>query len=236
MKIILKNILKAVAIICYFSILAYASIKMDKARLVEDIKVFSGIFLVFGIIVLEKAYKKDNGKLAITAIELLILSFYSLSIMHMIDLLKYDFKTSILISAIVASSYYIIKGIIIYTRERKDVLENLSDIADIVKEDKPVKKEARKRSKKHDEIKKNTNGNLLEENKKGKKVTVDEAKKEQKEKSSKVNKETPEDSTEDKKEIEEKIKDSKKTNKSKNNNKKVKEKAKKKKGPKRMKK
>lgn len=157
MKTILKNILKAVGVICYFLVLAFATTRMEIARLANDIEIFSGVFLVLGLIAMEIAYKKDSGMIAITAIELLVISFYSLSIKHMTNLFEYDFKNALIISAIVAGIYYVVKGIILYTKERKELLNNLSDISEIVKKDEPVKKEAKKREKKQEEPKEKKN-------------------------------------------------------------------------------
>lgn len=147
MKKIEKNLSKALCIIIYFIILFFAYTRMNLDRLAQDIQVFSGAFLVLGILALEKAYKKDSGEVAITGIELLVLSIHSLSIMHMITLLKYDFKSYMLISSGIVVIYYVLKVIIIYTKDKKEYLKGLSDISKIVKEDEPIKKEAKKRNK-----------------------------------------------------------------------------------------
>ena len=147
MKKIEKNLSKALCIIIYFIILFFAYTRMNLDRLAQDIQVFSGAFLVLGILALEKAYKKDSGEVAITGIELLALSIHSLSIMHMITLLKYDFKSYMLISSGIVVIYYVLKVIIIYTKDKKEYLKGLSDISKIVKEDEPIKKEAKKRNK-----------------------------------------------------------------------------------------
>ena len=147
MKKIGKNLSRALCIIIYFIILFFAYTRMNLDRLAQDIQVFSGAFLVLGILALEKAYKKDSGEVAITGIELLVLSIHSLSIMHMITLLKYDFKSYMLISSWIVVIYYVLKVIIIYTKDKKEYLKGLSDISKIVKEDEPIKKEAKKRNK-----------------------------------------------------------------------------------------
>ena len=145
MKKIGKNLLIALGIVIYFLTLIFAYTRMNIDRLSTDIQVFSGTFLVLGILALEKAYKKDSGKIAIAGIELLILSFYSLSIMHVVTLFKYDFRWYLSISSVIVTIYYLLKAIIIYTKDKKEDLKKLSDISKIVKEDKPVKKEAKKR-------------------------------------------------------------------------------------------
>ena len=117
---------------------------MNLDRLAQDIQVFSELFNIRNISI-RKAYKKDSGEVAITGIELLALSIYSLSIMHMITLLKYDFKSYMLISSGIVVIYYVLKVIIIYTKDKKEYLKGLSDISKIVKEDEPIKKKLKKK-------------------------------------------------------------------------------------------
>ena len=105
------------------------------------------MFLVLGLLGLEKAYRADEGKTAISSIELLVMSFYSLSITHITSLIKCDFIKYMFISAGVIGVYYLIKEILIYTKKKKDDLKKLSDISEIVKKDEPIKKEAKKRNK-----------------------------------------------------------------------------------------
>ena len=144
MKTIGNNILKAIGIAGYFFVLMLAYQKMNTDRLIGDIEVFSGMFLVLGIIMLEVAYKKDNGKSAISAIELLVLAIHSLSIMHVIKFFKYNFNMYLMISAGVCSGYYVVKAIIENTIEKRKSLKQLSDISEIVKEE-PIKKEAKRK-------------------------------------------------------------------------------------------
>ena len=168
MKKITKDLIIAICLIAYVLILALAYTKMNIDRLSKDIQVFAGAFLVLGLLGLEKAYKSDDGKTAITAIELLVMSFYSLSIMHMVALIKCDFINYMFFSAGAIAIYYFIKEIIIFTKQKRDDLKNLSDISEIVKKDEPIKKEAKKRSK--DE--KIENNNLSVENKKENKEKI----------------------------------------------------------------
>ena len=187
MKVIFKNLLKAIGIMCYFIILNFAYTRMNTDRLINDIEVFSGIFLVIGLVMLEIAYKKDSGKSAISGIELLVLSMHSLSINHIITFYKYDFRFYLLVSSYVFAIYYVLKSVIIYTKEKREYLKSLSDISEIVKEE-PVKKEAKKRRKtkkvvktNEDEIKKEEKKTNKEENKKEEKTeTKVEVKKENK--------------------------------------------------------
>lgn len=170
MKKITKDLIIAICLIAYVLILALAYTKMNIDRLSKDIQVFAGAFLVLGLLGLEKAYKSDDGKTAITAIELLVMSFYSLSIMHMVALIKCDFINYMFFSAGAIAIYYFIKEIIIFTKQKRDDLKNLSDISEIVKKDEPIKKEAKKRTK--EEKIENKNDNLSVENKKENKEKI----------------------------------------------------------------
>ena len=176
MKVIFKNLLKAIGIMCYFIILNFAYTRMNTDRLINDIEVFSGIFLVIGLVMLEIAYKKDSGKSAISGIELLVLSMHSLSINHIITFYKYDFRFYLLVSSYVFAIYYVLKSVIIYTKEKREYLKSLSDISEIVKEE-PIKKEAKKRRKtkkvvktNENEIKKETEKTIKEDKKKEEKI------------------------------------------------------------------
>ena len=145
MKTIFKNLVRAILVMLYFITLNFAYTRMNLERLIGDIEVFSGVFLVLGLLALEKSYKEEKGSTAITAIELMALSMHSLSIMHVITMMKYDFRTYLLTSSYIIAIYYVFKAIVIYTMQKRKELKELSDISEIVKEDEPIKKEAKKR-------------------------------------------------------------------------------------------
>lgn len=145
---IFYNVLLAVIFMIYFFVLNIGYGSIMEQRLEKVIQLFSGIFLVIGLVFLEKSYKSDDGKKAITAIEFLVMSIHSLSIMHVVTKYKFDFQIYLTASSYVFAIYYVLKSIIIYTKGRKEYLEELSDVKDIVKKEEPIKKEAtKKRSK-----------------------------------------------------------------------------------------
>ena len=143
-KKVFKNIVIAAMIILYFFILNIAHEKMQLQRLIGDIKIFSGTFLVLGIIFIEQAYKSGDGYRAVHGIEMLVLSGHTLSAMHIISMFKYDFRVYMLTSSYIIAIYYVFKSIVIYTIGKKQYLDDFSDISEIVK-DEPLKKEAKKR-------------------------------------------------------------------------------------------
>ena len=114
--------------------------------MILGLKILSGIVLSLGIIFLEIAYKKDSGKLGIYAIEILVLAGFTLSIEYVGESQKFNFQSYIVISSYVFSIYYILKTIVLYTKERREYLKTLSDVREIV-DIKPTKKESEKRNK-----------------------------------------------------------------------------------------
>jgi len=151
LKKIFKNLLRAIGIMFYFIILNLAYSTMKQERLIGDIEVFAGAFLIIGIVLLEIAYKKDDGSMGITGVEFLFLALHSLSIMHIISLFQYDFRFYLLTSSYVFSIYYVFKAILLYTKGRREYLESLSDIPEIVKKEDPIKKEAKKKEKEQEQ-------------------------------------------------------------------------------------
>lgn len=141
------NILKAVIIVFYFLILNLTYENISAEHLETGIKILTMTFLFISIYLIEKAYKKDNGDLALSGIEILILSAYTLTTKYITTKYNLNFKIYSLISSYVLAIYFVFKSIVIYTQGRKKVAENLSDIREIVKKEEPIKKEATKKKK-----------------------------------------------------------------------------------------
>ena len=149
-KKICLNIFFAIVLMVYFLIINIGYVGLTDENLEKVIELFSGIFLVAGLSKIEKAYKQDNDSKAITAIELLVISMYTLSITHIIKKYKFDFQIYITATSYVCAIYFVFKSIIIYTQSKRKILENASDIKEIVKKEKPVKKEATKKTDRED--------------------------------------------------------------------------------------
>ena len=145
-KRISRNLIVGVLVIIYFMVLQLAHSKMKEERLIGDIQVFSGTFLVIGIVFLEQAFRHDEGYRAINGIEAIILSAHTLSINHVLTVLNIEFMTYMIISSVVAGIYYLLKSLMVFTLGKKQYIESFNDIAEIVK-DEPQKKEATKRKK-----------------------------------------------------------------------------------------
>lgn len=145
-KNIFENILIAVAIMVYFILINFCYYEVSLTNLILGLKILSIAVMAFGIVILEIAYKKDNGIIATNGVELLILAGYTLSVVHVITIKKISFAHYILISSFSFAIYYILKAVIIRNKENREYIKSLSDIKEIV-QDEPQKKEAKKRNK-----------------------------------------------------------------------------------------
>ena len=154
-KQIQANILIAIGLMIYFLLLSTLYQTIGQIKVLEIIEILSIVFLFVAIFVIEKAYKKDDGRLAIHSIEAIVIAAHTLSIRYVVT--KYDFSFSlyITVSSYIFAIYYVFKSIVIYTRERRKILETFSDIPEITKKEEPKVKEAKKRNNKS----KNDEGN-----------------------------------------------------------------------------
>jgi len=107
----------------------------------QYVKISYIVFTLITIIMFEIAYRKNKNNFIITGIEFILLAIHVL-------LLEIDKEQiSILTTSYIWPIYYCLKAIIIYTQENRRRLKQISDISEIVKEEKPTKKVAKKRKK-----------------------------------------------------------------------------------------
>lgn len=147
MKKIYLNILKAILIVFYFFVLNLACENISAEHLERGIQLCTMVFLFMAIVIFEIAYRKDDDDLAIQGIEVLVLSAYTLTSQHITKKYNFDFKNYSLVASYIFAIYFILKCIFVYTKGRKEIAEDYSDIKEIVKKDEPVKKEATKKQK-----------------------------------------------------------------------------------------
>lgn len=147
MKKIYLNVLKAIIIVLYFFVLNVACENVNPQYLEKGIELCTMILLFISIFIFEWAYRKDDDDLAIQGIEILILSAYTLTTQHITKKFNFPLKNYLLVASYIFAIYFILKCIVVYTKGRKEMAENLSDIKEIVQKDEPVKKEATKKKK-----------------------------------------------------------------------------------------
>ena len=150
---VLANLAYSSMIMIYFMFFNILYETVSQEILLNYINVSSLVFLLIGIFIIEVAYKKDNGITAIYGIEFLVLATFTLLIRHMPKLFGCSTQTYVLIGSYLFAIYYMLKSAVLYTREKQELLNRLSDIKEIVKEE-PVKKVTRRRNKKTETTKK----------------------------------------------------------------------------------
>ena len=139
------NLIIAVVIMGYFCLMSVVYKNFLQSGIVNVVKVATLVFLGITLVLIEIAYKKESTRFFIHALEALALAIHSLTTMHIIKIYNFDFQTYILASSYIFSIYYVLKTIVINTKERSKFLKELSDIPEIVKKEEPRKKEASKK-------------------------------------------------------------------------------------------
>lgn len=144
-KNIFINLIIAIIVMLYLMGINEVSLNVEQETLENIMKVSTLTLLGMGLILIEIAYKKESRKYFIHSVEALVIAAHSLSIMHVIKVFDFNFEVYILTSSYIFSIYYVLKTILIYTKGQRDYFNSLSDISEIVKKDKPLKKEATKK-------------------------------------------------------------------------------------------
>lgn len=135
----------AIIVELYFVALnfTYPTIPLDTFELI--IKISFIAFIVTSILMFELAYKKEKKSLAITGIEFVVLATHVLILGKSVIQAKESTKWYILMTSCIWPTYYCLKAMVIHTIENRRRLKQISDISEIVKEEKPTKKVAKKR-------------------------------------------------------------------------------------------
>ena len=133
---LLKCIIYAIIVLIYFIFLNVISTLQNFNLYV---KISYIMLILISIIMFEIAYKKGKKHLIVSGIEIILLAVHTLLIERS--------QVSIISTSYIWPTYYCLKAVIIYTQENRRKLKQISDIAEIVKEEKPLKKVAKKRKK-----------------------------------------------------------------------------------------
>ena len=142
---ILTNLIYSAIIIVYFIFFNLQYKSLAVSSLSEYIKISSLVFLGIAIIMLEIGYRKKLKSLLINGIEFSTLAAFILLMQHLPKLFKWTDNTYILIGSYLFAVYYILKSAILYTKEKQNELNSLSDIKEIVKEE-PRKKPTKRKN------------------------------------------------------------------------------------------
>ena len=132
----------AIIIGLYFASLHYINTIIPIGKFNAYLKVIYMMLIIISIVLLEVAYKKEKKSIMVVGIELIVIALHTLLIEK---ILKESEELNILISSTIWPTYYSLKATIIYTIENSRRLKQISDISELVKEEKPTKKVAKKR-------------------------------------------------------------------------------------------
>lgn len=120
-----------VVFVFIFILMGYDNIA--EANYITDLKVFSIISIAITICIFEYAYKKDSGELAITGIEILLVSFFILSLYYVLQYKYFDYQDYLLLFTAIFLVYYLLKTLIIYIKENHKYRRTAKEINSIVK-------------------------------------------------------------------------------------------------------
>lgn len=128
-SVVFENLCVAITFMLYlfFIILGFINIKADVY--IVDLKVFSCILLAIAILLFERAYKKDSGKLCAFAIETLFLSIATMGLLYVNIEINNIFLPIAATISLLFAIYYVAKSIYLYTNmKKKYFVDNMKDI------------------------------------------------------------------------------------------------------------
>lgn len=131
-----KNLCIAILICLYFIFINLGFKRLDSTVFENDLHIFAAILIVSTIMVFEKAYKNNDNEITVYGIELLMVSIVTLFMPYIYFRRGNTLKTVYALFEAYITVYYLLKCFIIYKVEMKKNLLEMSDIKDIVEDDK----------------------------------------------------------------------------------------------------
>ena len=89
--------------------------------------------LLLAIILLEIAYKKDNGRIAILGIETIVIAIITLALIYIHLMFASRYVLITLATAYILALYYVIKSVVIYIRGKQKYF--LDDVKEMINTD-----------------------------------------------------------------------------------------------------
>ena len=123
----------AALVMLYFIFLILGFYNIEHSVYQTDLKVFSMCILLIAIVLLEKAYKEDSGKLAMFGIETIVIAIITLGLIYVNIMMSVMYINIILIISYILAIYYVMKSIILYIRGKKKYF--VDDIKEIINTD-----------------------------------------------------------------------------------------------------
>ena len=105
----------------------YAFYNFTKISFTKDLNIFSFIFLGIAIMQIEVSFKNEETKKCISGIEILLMAVYTLTLPYISQLYNSNFKNILFISGGIIITYYIVKSIIMFAKNKKEFLRFKED-------------------------------------------------------------------------------------------------------------
>ena len=130
---VFHNVLVAIVVLIYFVFLILGFYNIDTNIYQTDLKVFAMAILLLAIILLEIAYKKDNGRIAIFGIETIVIAIITLALIYIHLMFASRYVLITLATAYILALYYVIKSVVIYIRGKQKYF--LDDVKEMINTD-----------------------------------------------------------------------------------------------------
>lgn len=131
-KYLFQNILVAICIMVYFIFLNLGKMNIEESVYVTDLKVFGMCILLLAIALIEKAYKEDDGQIAIYGVEMIVLSIITIGLIYVNLMLSTRYIYIVTSISHIFAIYYLIKSIVIYLKKRKKYF--VDDMKEIIQD------------------------------------------------------------------------------------------------------
>lgn len=129
---LVKEFWMAIAIFIYFIFVNVSYGKLEDNMYINCLKACAGILICSTIVMLEIAYRKDSGVIALHSVEILVLAILTLFMPYIYFYRGLALRFLYSFSSMYIAIYYAIKALIIYQIEVKKYISGLSDVKEII--------------------------------------------------------------------------------------------------------
>ena len=130
---VFENLVIADVVMLFLYFIALGALNIETNAFLTDLRVFSITLITFAIMLFEYSYRKENGNVCIHGIECLVLAIFTLISIYLYTLYFKKFHMIVASISFIFAVYYVGKSIIIYRKMKKQYIDSLNDINEIVK-------------------------------------------------------------------------------------------------------
>ncbi len=132
-KQIILNIVTILAIVLFLCSINIMSLYLETQIYLNYLRITSIVVAIISIVYFELGYRKDNEKLFLYGVEILILAVVTLFSIYLYYMFFEQYNTILIYITISFTIYYIVKILILKARMKKQYYKDQNDIKDIVK-------------------------------------------------------------------------------------------------------